>query len=500
METDFRPFRRPSCGGLATACALLAIVIFESGVVADDLAKHWSFRPVEAVSRPSIDDAWVRDPIDAFVLEKLRARQLEPSTETDRRTLVRRAHFVLHGLPPDSETVERVLRDPRADWYERLVDDLLRSPRYGERFARHWLDTVRYAESNGFETNRPRKSAYHYRDYVIRAFNDDLPYDRFIIEQLAGDALGEDAATGFLVAGPYDLVKSPDKELTLMQRAAEVADFVNATSSTFLGLSVACARCHSHKFDPISQTDYYAMVAVFAGVQHGEREMPRRRTGDNESRVAELEERITALRSELHALPIREPVNSRRNVEEFAAALAKVVRFTILETNSSEPCIDELEIWSAAEAGAPRNVALAAAGAKARASGTLPGFSIHQLEHVNDGRYGNSRSWISNTRGGWVEIELARATRIDRIVWGRDRERKFTDRLATRYRVDVAVEPGTWRTIASSGRRLPFGTSLEKFSVPSGTLSEEQIAKVRDVAKRLRLAEEEQAEAHLPFR
>lgn len=488
--------RRCACICLATVCTLLALVLFASRAFADDLADHWSFRPVEAVPPPSSGDAWVRDPVDAFVIAKLRAVQLEPSAQTDRRALVRRAHFVLHGLPPSPETVEKALRDPREDWYERLVDDLLRSPRYGERFARHWLDTVRYAESNGFETNRPRKTAYHYRDYVIRAFNEDLAYDRFVVEQLAGDALGEDAATGFLVAGPYDLVKSPDKELTLMQRADELADIVNATSSTFLGLSVACARCHSHKFDPVSHTDYYAMVAVFAGVQYGERGLARRQSDDDRRRAEELAGSIAALRSELRELGVREPVNAKRNVEEFEAARAKLVRFTILETNASEPCIDELEIWSAAGAGTPRgipqNVALAVAGAKARASGTLPGFSIHRLEHINDGKYGNSRSWISSTRGGWVEIELPRTSRIDRIEWGRDRDEKYRDRVATRYRIEIAVKPGEWRTIVSSASRLPFGTSIENLSAaPPGKLTEEQAVRVEGVATKLRLAEEE---------
>src|SRR5439155_13353281 len=142
---------------------------------------------------------------------------------------------------------------------------------YGERWARHWLDVVRFAESNGFETNTPRDNAWPYRDWVIESLNADKSYDRFIMEQLAGDQLGCEAATGFIVGGSWDQVKSPDIVLTAQQRMDELHDMVSTTGSAFLGLTVGCARCHNHKFDPISQVDYYALQAVFAGVQHGDR-------------------------------------------------------------------------------------------------------------------------------------------------------------------------------------------------------------------------------------
>jgi hypothetical protein len=154
-----------------------------------------------------------------------------------------------------------------------LVERVLASPRYGERWAQHWLDVVRFAESDGFEMNHERPSAWHYRDYVIRAFNDDKPYDRFVFEQLAGDSVDENAATGFLVAGPWDRVKSPDKALTWMQRQDELADMTNTTGAAMLAMTMGCARCHNHKFDPILQKDYYSLQAVFAGVKHGERQL-----------------------------------------------------------------------------------------------------------------------------------------------------------------------------------------------------------------------------------
>jgi hypothetical protein len=174
-------------------------------------------------------------------------------------------------MPPTPQATADFLQDSRPDAYERLVEQVLASPRFGERWARHWMDVVRYADSNGFETNRERKTAYHYRDWLIAAFNADMPYDQFIREQLAGDQLGADAATGFLVGGTHDIVKSPDPDLTLMQRQDELADMVGTTGTAFLGMTIACARCHNHKFDPIPQKDYYSMQAIFAGVNHGER-------------------------------------------------------------------------------------------------------------------------------------------------------------------------------------------------------------------------------------
>ncbi len=421
-------------------------------------AAHWSFRPIVRAAPPPVrGDVDVENSVDAFIQHRLREHGLRLAPPADRLTLIRRAFTVLHGLLPDRSVIEEYVRDSRPDWYERLVDELLASPRYGERWARHWLDVVRYAESNGFETNRPRANAYPYRDYVIGALNEDLRYDRFVLEQLAGDSVGVDAATGFLVAGLHDVVKSPDIELTLMQRSDELADFVNATASTFLGLTVACARCHDHKFDPISQRDYYSMVAVFAGVEHGERRAPS--AADTES-AAELARELGTLDVRLRALGLlREAVNPRENIERFEAVTAKYVRFTIEATNGAEPCIDELEVWSVATPDEPsRNVARASLGSSATASGTLSGFAIHKLEYINDGVHGNSRSWISNTPGrGWVQIELSRRTSVDRIVWARDREGRYKDRLATSYRIEVAseapTESGAWRTVASSDHR-----------------------------------------------
>ncbi|MBI3876682.1 MAG: DUF1549 domain-containing protein, partial [Verrucomicrobia bacterium] len=421
---------------------------------------HWAFQPVKRPAVQVIRDSGFRiqNPVDAFITAKLKEKKLAQSPEADRRTLIRRLCFDVIGLPPTPEEVEAFVADRDANAYENLVERLLDSPHFGERWARHWLDVVRFAESHGFEMNRMRPNAWPYRDYVIRAFNEDRPYDQFIREQLAGDALGAEEATGFIVGGPWDQVKSPDPVLTAQQRADELHDMVSTTGATFLGLTVGCARCHNHKFDPVSQTDYYSLVACFAGVQHGDHPLktddePERRTKAGQvraelTRVGKLLERFEPLAHTGTNAParLRPPVNARLNVERLAPVEAKFIRFTVVTTsdnNRYEPCLDELEVWTAEET--PRNIALASTGAKATSSGNYPGNNKHKLEHLNDGLYGNDHSWISNERGkGWVQLELAQKFTVGKIIWGRDREEKFKDRLTVSYRIEAATEPGAW--------------------------------------------------------
>jgi mono/diheme cytochrome c family protein len=223
-------------------------------------AKHWAFRPVRDVPVP----AKAAHPVDAFLLEALEARGLVPAPEADRAALLRRVTFDLSGLPPSPEELEAFLRDAAPGAFERVVERLLASPRYGERWARHWLDLVRYADSNGVDEDVNHPHAWRYRDYVIAAFNADKPYDRFIREQVAGD-LGPSAdaegivATGWLALGPKMLAE-PDLEKMRMDIADEQIDVL---SKTFLGLTVSCARCHDHKFDPVRAADYYALAGIF---------------------------------------------------------------------------------------------------------------------------------------------------------------------------------------------------------------------------------------------
>jgi hypothetical protein len=427
---------------------------------------HWSFQPLERPEVPDVDDPRVANPIDAFILARLTDAGLAWSPPAGRATLIRRLLLDVHGLPPQPEEIKGFVADVASDAYARLVERVLASHRYGERWARHWLDVVRFAETNGFETNTPRDRAWPYRDYVIAALDDDRPYDRFIIEQLAGDTCGADVATGFLVGGPTDMVKSPDVVLTSMQRQDELTDMVNTTGTALLGLTLGCAKCHAHKFDPITQNDFYSMQAMLAGVTHGERAVRDEAYVAREKELAALEATIGQLAEQLqpYRQPLREAVAAAGNDERFAAVTARWVRFTVLATNSSEPCIDELEIFAAGEGDedddAAVNVSLAANGAIAMSSGDYEGSPLHKLAHINDGEYGNSRSWIANTvGGGWVQIELAQDERIDRIAWARDREGRYVDRLATEYRIEVASEPDVWKVVASHENRLPAGAT-----------------------------------------
>ncbi len=214
------------------------------------------------------DAAWARTEVDRFILTALEAKGLKPSPEADRRTLIRRASFDLIGLPPTPEEVEAFVKDPAPRAWERVVDRLLASPHYGERWGRHWLDLARYADSSGFHNDLDRPHAWRYRDYVIRSFNEDKPYARFIAEQLAGDEVpGADeetlVATGFCRNGPSnDDNMGNNKE---QYRLDELDDVISTTSTVFLGLTVGCARCHDHKYDPVTSADYYSLLAVFNG-------------------------------------------------------------------------------------------------------------------------------------------------------------------------------------------------------------------------------------------
>ncbi|MBL8897095.1 MAG: PSD1 domain-containing protein [Planctomycetes bacterium] len=232
--------------------------------------EHWSFQPVQPSPAPTVQRTeWVRDELDRYILAELEQHGLAPAPEADRRTLLRRASFDLLGLPPEPAEIDAFLADESADAWERAVERLLASPHYGERWGRRWLDLARYADSNGLDENLALAHAWRYRDYVVRAFQQDKPYDRFVMEQLAGDLLppaseaqahrDQLAATGFLVLGPKMLAEQ-DKEKLVMDVIDEQLD---VAGKAFLGLSLGCARCHDHKFDPISQRDYYALAGIF---------------------------------------------------------------------------------------------------------------------------------------------------------------------------------------------------------------------------------------------
>ena len=446
----------------------------------------WSLQPIRKAVAPSTRKAlttatWARNPIDAFILAKLASAGLQPAPEAPRAALIRRLSFDLTGLPPSPDAVDQFVADPDPRAYEALVERLLASPNYGERWGRHWLDVVRFGESEGYETNLPRPNAWPYRDYVIRAFNRDTPFPQFVFEQLAADTFDDghpaqtadwltQSATGFLVGGSHDVVGNQTVEGMLQQRADDLDDMITATGTTFLGLTLQCARCHDHKFDPISQKDYYGMQAILAGVTHAERAIAapdaaarQRQAGAIRAELATIESQLDAtepLAHPGHDRPARPMVNFRRNVERFAPMNARMVRLTIQATsNQIEPCLDEVEVYSVTGSGthSPRNVALATSGGRASASSEYPNAAIHKIAHLNDGRTGNSQSWISNSAGkGSVTLVWPEPVTIDRIVWGRDREGMFSDRLPTEYYVEAAVDANHWTVVASSIDRVPF--------------------------------------------
>lgn len=416
----------------------------------EDTSDHWSFKPL---SVPPGDHS-----IDSFIDAKLEENGLARSAEADRTTWLRRVTFDLIGLPPTPEELSAFLPDKSPQAHTKVVDRLLASPHYGERWAQHWLDVVRYADTHGFEVNTERAYAWPYRDYVIEAFNADTPWDQFIREQIAGDAFGKPQATGFLVTAaallPGQIGK--DEESKRLARQDELGEIVINTGEAFLGLSIGCARCHDHKFDPIPAKDYYSMQAFFAGVRYGDREIE---NPEVDAIVADLRRRLVPLDLEIgnYLLPAlgeakRAPVSTKVNVERFPPVKTSRVRFSIQATisdNLREPYIDELEVYDLEG----NNVSLSA---KATSEGTHPGAAI-------DGIYGNSSCWKSKVKGsGSLELTFPEPTTIQQIIWGRDRTGRIPDRLASEYVIEVETESGKWEKVADSSNRPPFDKDRAK--------------------------------------
>jgi mono/diheme cytochrome c family protein len=645
-----------------------------------DPRRHWSFQPIAQEFR--------RHSIDEFIGDELDRAGLAAAPEADRVTLIRRLSLDLHGVPPTPQEIADFVADDAPDAWPRLVDRLLANPRFGERWAQHWLDVVRYADTHGFEVNTPREHAWPYRDWVIRAVNDDLPYDEFVKQQIAGDAFGADAATGFLVASAVLLpgqIGADDASKRLARQDA-LDEMIVGTSNAFLGLTLGCARCHDHKFDPLTAVDYYSLQACFAGVEYDDREIedadyeerlklaeeldapidearallascqPRVFAGrtlliddedadktaslvdknghgdnpegeelgyrdyegdadhhgnigkgrytwwtnhpgqdvfvykpgiagrfqlwiswgahgsgvhtrdarylldsdgdlattDDQQELARIDqyypagvtegeteqtplwsgllnvgahdwtdESVLILRggdtgtgitadaivlqevldepeqgeATAIALPrLRVPVNARENEEHIAPVTAKFVRFTSLETiddNLHEPCIDELDVWTTGDDS--HNLALASAGAIVSSSGDNVSPDRHELRFLNDGEYGNSRSWMSNELGrGWCQVEFAEAAEINRIVWGRDRNSEYSDRLAVQYRIEVSRDGENWTQVAGHDDRLPYEAPHEPTALlvrdghaPEGVNLEEWSNRLHDLEARL---------------
>ncbi|MEX2027629.1 MAG: DUF1549 and DUF1553 domain-containing protein, partial [Pirellulaceae bacterium] len=285
---------------------------------------HWAFHPPSPQAIPPVQTvAWQQSAVDPFVLAKIEGTGLEPTEMADRRTLVRRVTFDLTGLPPTPEDAEAFLADEQPDAFDRLVDRLLASPAYGQRWGRHWLDVARYADSNGLDENVAHGNAFRYRDYVVAAFNADKPLDRFIVEQLAGDLLAADnepqrheqlIATGFLTIGPKVLA-----EVDMAKMQMDIVDEqIDAFGRVFIGLTLGCARCHDHKFDPIETADYYGLAGIFKST----------RTMETYTKIAKWHENplpsdaATAMKAEYDA----QLAAKKLAVEQFVAAADKTAR------------------------------------------------------------------------------------------------------------------------------------------------------------------------------
>ncbi len=299
-------FARSLLAGALSLIGLVALSSVATIASADDFSSgDWPFQPLTRPEPPTTHNQdWNRTPVDHFVLHKLEEHKLQPSAEASKLVLLRRATFDLWGLPPTPEQQAAFLADQSIDAFERLIEQLLNSPQYGERWAQFWLDVVRFTESDGFKSDSPRTTAFRYRDYVIKSLNDDLPYDRFIRQQLAGDELEPGnseavVATNFLRLYPEDAVAS-DMRQSWQDILNDVTD---VTSLAFMGLTVGCARCHDHKFDPIKQTDFYRLQATFAPMLPQERVIatPPEQT-EFDRRTREWEQATTALRAEMDEL------------------------------------------------------------------------------------------------------------------------------------------------------------------------------------------------------
>lgn len=415
---------------------------------------HWSFQPVV---RPNVPKSEVSNPVDAFLQRQLVARGLTFSETADARTLIRRLSIVLTGLAPTPAQTDAFVTASEQDAdaaYSELVERLLASPHFGERWAQHWLDVIRWAETNGSEANLYRRNAWIYRDYVVRAFNEDKPYDRFLQEQIAGDSLGSGEATGFLVAGPHVPAATVGREPSAIRqaRADRMDEVIQTVGASVMGLTMGCARCHNHKFDPVTIQDYYAMTGVFDDVEFGSRfpefsqEHPRRQRGDA------IWAEIASHRQQLKQMGGWEENWGAYRELHFAPVTTTAVRIRFKMPNVG---LDELEIFGPAD----RRQNLAAADFGTQLTG-FPEQGVDgrfPIERLQDGEFG-TMTWRAqfgkeSKDRAWVELTFPSAVSIDRLRMSSNREYFYdTDYLSKKpflpryeFDMDVRDDDGEWK-------------------------------------------------------
>jgi len=416
----------------------------------------WSFKPVVRPEVPKLDRQTKVDPVDAFLLEKLREHNLGFSEPADPRSLLRRVSIILTGLPPTPELTDEFVaaysRNPEQAYTE-AVDRLLDSPQFGERWTQHWLDVIRWAETNGSEANLYRKNAWVYRDYVIRSFNEDKPYDQFLKEQLAGDTMGMGEATGFLVAGPHVPAATVGREPSAIRqaRADRMDEIMQTVGASIMGVTVGCARCHNHKFDPVSITDYYAMTAVFQDIEFGSRHPEYSPEHPLRQRGAELWKQIATQRQELRRLGGWEEDWGAYRELHFKPVTTKAIRVRFKMPNVF---LDELEVLG------PNGLNLNLA--RDRRGTQVTGFpedgfeNRNPIERLNDGEYG-TMIWRANVEKDeerpWVRFDFAEPETINRLRLSNNREYFYdTDYLTQKpnlpryeFDVDIMQENGEWQ-------------------------------------------------------
>ena len=448
----------------------------------------WSLQPVRRPALPPVPGKM--DPVDIFLHEKLAEKKLSFNPPADPVSLIRRASIVLTGLPPTPERVTQFLADYANDIfaYERLVDELLDSPHFGERWAQHWLDVIRWAETNGSEANLYRKNAWIYRDYVVRSFNEDTPYDQFVREQLAGDQLGMGEATGFLVAGPHVPAATVGQEPSAIRqaRADRMDEIMQTVGASMMGITISCARCHNHKFDPISIQDYYAMTAVFQDIEFGGRYPEYSADHPRKKRSGELYKQLWE-----HRHTLRE---DNGNWEEHWGAY-KEFHFEPIKTKELRiqfvggwGRIDELEILPHPKKG-QENLALAQDGVKVT-EGNNQHNGRARLEHINDGNYGTMAYAIKQIKGAptkpWVRFEFPKQVEVGRLRLSSNREYYHdTDYIEGNkgkinlgdYRIELRDQSGSWVPVA--------GTHSAKRFQDNSTTKKEALAAVQNIISQL---------------
>lgn len=422
--------------------------------VEEEVSDHWSFQPVIRPAVPKVDGSDL-GPVDAFLSHALSAQGLAFSAQAEPGDLIRRVSIILTGMAPTPKEVSDYLlahqKDPRQA-YEALVDRLLASPHFGERWAQHWLDVIRWAETNGSEANLYRKNAWIYRDYVVRAFNEDKPYNQFVQEQIAGDSMGMGEATGFLVAGPHVPAATVGREPSAIRqaRADRMDEIMQTVGASVMGVTIGCARCHNHKFDPITIKDYYSMTGVFQDVEFGGRfpefsdEHPRRQRG------GELRREISKQRRVLREFGGWEEDWGAFRELHFKTYTTKAVRIRFKMQNVG---LDELEVFATE----PReNVAHRRHGTKVSGFPELGIDRRNPIERLSDGEFG-TMTWRAKVDKNadekpWVRFDFAKPQSINRIRMSSNREYFYdTDYLTKKpylpryeYDVDVMDENGEW--------------------------------------------------------